>query len=95
VYNPGGPGNDPSSNPPGVPFVVPSTYQVLPVDNDIAAASYVTYVEINGTVARGADGQPVGRLLGPAVISRRTGYTINAYMEQGHLFYASFPVQSG
>jgi hypothetical protein len=96
VYNPGGPGNNPSSNPPGVPFVVPSTYHAVPVENDIVAASYVTYVEVNGTVARGPNGQPVGRLLGPAVISRRTGYTISAYMDaQSHLFYASFPVQSG
>ncbi|GBF96265.1 hypothetical protein Rsub_09060 [Raphidocelis subcapitata] len=95
VYNPGGPGNDPSSNPPGVPFVVPSTRQVMPVQDDITAASYVTYVEVNGTAARGPDGQPVGRLLGPAVISRRTGYTVNAYIDpSGNIFYASFPVQS-
>lgn len=95
VYNPGGPGNDPQSNPPGVPFTVPSDYQEVVVTNDIANSSVVTYVEVDGPVLRNSQGQPVGQLLGPAIINKRTGYTINAYKDaQGNEFFASFPVSS-
>lgn len=95
VYKPGGPGNDPQSNPPGVPFTVPSDYQEVVVTNDIANSSVVTYVEVDGPVLRNSQGQPVGQLLGPAIINKRTGYTINAYKDaQGNEFFASFPVSS-
>ena len=94
VYNPGGPGNAPETNPP-TNWTVPSSYHQVEVVNDVESLSYVTYVEVNGTVARNAQGQPVGRLLGPAVVNRRTGYVINAYEDPtGRWFYASFPVQS-
>ena len=94
VYNPGGPGNAPDTNPP-VPFTVPSSYQEVEVTNDMDTLSYVTYVEVNGTVTKNAQGQPIGKSLGPAVVNKRTGYVISAYMDdKSRLFYASFPVQS-
>ena len=87
-------GNAPEDGPP-VPWTVGSSYHEVEVTNDIEDLSYVTYVEVNGTVAKDAKGQPVGKLLGPAVINKKTGYVVNAYMDPNQkLFYASFPVQS-
>ena len=62
--------------------------------NDLAGSMFVSYVEVDGAVARDpASGQPVGRLLGPAVIDTRTGYTVKAYVDPvGRRFFASIPV---
>lgn len=96
VFNPGGPGNQPASNPPDAVFTVSSQDHGVPVTNDLAAASYVSYAKIDGPVARDpATGQPQGRLLGAAIIDTKTGYTVNAYVDaQGRRFYASFPVSA-
>jgi len=95
VYNPGGPGNQPANNPPGAVFTVPSQDHAVPVANDMAAASFVSYAEIDGPVARDpTTGQPQGQLLGPAIVDTRTGYTVQAYEDpDGKRFYASFPVR--
>jgi len=97
VYNPGGPGNRPAGNPPGAVFTVPSENHGAAVADDMAGASFVSYAEIDGPVARDpASGQPRGRLLGAAIIDNKTGYTVNAYEDpDGKRFYASFPVSSG
>lgn len=94
VYNPGGPGNQPDSNPPGAAFTVSSRDHSVAVTNDLAGSMAVSYVEVDGAVARDpASGQPVGRLLGPAVIDTRTGYTVKAYVDPvGRRFFASIPV---
>ena len=55
-YNPGGPGNNPSSNPAG-PFTVPSSDQTVNITNNLKDGAYVTYVEIDGPVAKNALGQ--------------------------------------
>lgn len=92
VYNPGGPGNNPASNPAG-PFTVPSSDQTMTITNNLQIGGYVTYVEIDGPVAKNALGQPIGVLQGAAVINNATGYTVNAYVDpSGKRFYASFPV---
>ena len=92
VYNPGGPGNNPSSNPAG-PFTVGSSDQTVSITNNISNGAYVTYVEIDGPVAKNNVGLPIGRLLGPAVINNATGYTVNAFIDpNGKRFYTSFPV---
>ena len=92
VYNPGGPGNNPSSNP-ASPFTVASSDQTVGITNQLLNGAYVTYVEIDGPVAKNAQGQPIGTLLGPAIINDATGYTINAYEDPtGKRFYSSFPV---
>lgn len=94
VYNPGGPGNQPEANPPGAAFTVPSQDHGVAVTDDIAAPALVSYVEVDGPVARDAAGQPRGRLLGAAVIDHRSGHRIQAYADlQGRRFFASFPVQ--
>jgi hypothetical protein len=55
----------------------------------------VTYVEIDGPVAKNASGQPVGELQGEAIINNATGYTVNAYIDpNGKRFYSSLPVAS-
>jgi hypothetical protein len=92
VYNPGGPGNNPASNPPG-PFTVPSSDQTVAITNNIQNGAYVAYIEIDGPVAKNAQGQPIGVLQGVAVINNATGFTINAFIDpNGKRFYASFPV---
>ena len=95
VYNPGGPGNQPDANPPGAVFTVPSQDHSVEVANDMAAASFVSYVEIDGPVARHpVTGQPRGRLLGAAITDTKTGYVVNAYEDpEGKRFYASFEVE--
>ena len=91
VYNPGGPGNNPSSNPAG-PFTVPSSGQTINITNNIEVGAYVTYVEIDGPVAKNVLGQPIGQLQGAAIINNATGYTVNAYIDPtGKRFYSSFP----
>ena len=97
VYNPGGPGNQPANNPPEAVFTVPSQDHSVPVSNDMAAASFVSYAEIDGPVARDpATGQPLGKLLGTAIIDTKTGYSVLAYEDpDGKRFYASFPVSPG
>lgn len=94
VYNPGGPGNDPASNPAG-PFTVPSSDQTVAITNQMQTGAYVAYIEIDGPVAKNAQGQPIGSLQGPAIINNATGFTVNAYIDpNGKRFYASFPVAS-
>ncbi len=98
VYNPGGPGNDPTA--PGAapgPFTVPSTDQTVAVTNDLDASRVATFVEVDGTVARNPlTGQPIGTLLGLAIEDIVTGQRINAYLDpQGRLFYASFAPDAG
>ena len=94
VYNPGGPGNNPSSNPVG-PFTVPSSDQTINITNNIRKGLYVTYVEIDGLVTKNKLGQPIGKLLGAAVINNATGLKVNAYIDPtGKRFYSSFPVKS-
>jgi hypothetical protein len=91
VYNPGGPGNNPSSNPVG-PFTVASLDQTVNISNHLQSGSYVTFVEIDGPVARNSSGQPIGVLQGAAIINNATGYRVNAYVDpNGKRFYASFP----
>ncbi|MBN9477175.1 MAG: hypothetical protein ABS43_00970 [Bordetella sp. SCN 67-23] len=94
VYNPGGPGSSSAADSSGAVFTVPSQDHGVAVTDDLAAASFVSYVEIDGAVARdSATGQPQGRLLGPAIIDTKTGYTVNAYEDpDGKRFFASFPV---
>lgn len=96
VYNPGGPGNQPGSNPPGVPFTVPSQNHSVAVTNDLTGKAFVSYVEVDGDVTRHpVDGQPMGRLLGPAVIDTRTGYVVHAYLApSGRRFFSSIPVHT-
>jgi hypothetical protein len=97
VYNPGGPGNHPAGNPPpGVPFTVASQDHRVALIGDLAGAALVSYVEIDGDVVRHpVTAQPVGRLLGPAVIDTRTGYSVKAYVDPaGRRFFASFPVNA-
>lgn len=92
VYNPGGPGNNSASNPPG-PFTVGSSDQTVSITNNIHNGAYVAYIEIDGPVLKNLLGQPVGALQGAAVINNATGFTINAYLDpNGKRFYASFPV---
>lgn len=95
VYNPGGPGNDPSINP-DIPYTVPSSDQSFAIQNDIAQSSFVSYAEVAGNVARDpSTGQPLGTLVGMAVYDTETGHTINQYIDpNGVLFYASFDASS-
>ena len=93
VYNPGGPGNDPTA--PGAapgPFTVPSSDHTVAITNDLDANQVATFVEVDGAVQRNpVTGQPVGDLLGVAIEDIVTGQRINAYLDpQGRLFYASF-----
>lgn len=93
VYNPGGPGNDPGSNPP-VPFTVPSSPHSAPVSQLIGRDPYVSFVEIDGSVYRDpVTGQPVGEDQGLAVLDTQTGHRIHQYVDPyGRVFYASFEV---
>lgn len=95
VYNPGGPGNDPASNPP-LPFTVPSSPQSVAVSQLIGHDPYVSFVEIDGSVYRDPHtGQPIGVDQGLAIHDTRTGHKIHQYMDPyGRLFYASFEVDS-
>jgi hypothetical protein len=98
VYNPGGPGNDPTA--PGAapgPFTVPSTDHTVAVTNDLPGDQVATFVEVDGAVDRNpVTGQPIGTLLGLAVEDVVTGQRINAYLDpQGRLFYASFTPDAG
>lgn len=91
VYNPGGPGNNPSGNPAG-PFTVASSDQTVNITNNLQNGAYVTYVEIDGPVAKNTLGQPIGVLQGVAITNNATGYEINAYVDpNGKRFYSSFP----
>jgi hypothetical protein len=91
VYNPGGPGNNLASNPAG-PFTVASSDQTVNITNHLANGAYVTYVEIDGAVAKNASGQPIGALQGVAITNNATGYKVYAYVDpNGKRFYASFP----
>ena len=79
--NPGGPGNQPGGNPPGVPFTVPSQNHSVAVTNDLTGRRLFLTWEVDGDVTRHpVDGQPMGRLLGLAVIDTRTGYVVHAYL---------------
>lgn len=92
VYNPGGPGNNPSGNPVG-PFTASSSDQTINITNSMQGGAYVTYVEIDGPVAKNQLGQPIGQLQGVAIINNATGYTVNAYIDPaGKRFYSSFLV---
>lgn len=92
VYNPGGPGNNLPSNPIG-PFTVASSDQTVTITNNILSGAYVTYVEIDGPVAKNALGLPIGVLQGVAITNNATGYKINAYVDpNGKRFYSSLPV---
>ncbi len=98
VYNPGGPGNDPTA--PGAapgPFTVPSTDGSVAVTNDLDADQVATFVEVDGAVQRNpVTGRPIGTLLGVAVEDIVTGQRINAYVDpQRRLFYASFTPDAG
>lgn len=95
VYNPGGPGNDPTINP-DVPFTVGSSNQSFAIQNDIEESSFVSFAEVAGEVQRDpVTGQPIGTLVGMAVYDTETGHTINQYKDpNGLLFYASFQVNS-
>lgn len=91
VFNPGGPGNNLSSNPPG-PFTVASSDQTVNITNNLQNGAYVTYVEIDGPVAKNALGQPIGIFQGVAITNNATGYKVNAYVDpNGKRFYSSFP----
>lgn len=93
VYNPGGPGNAPESNP-NVPFTVPSSPLSIEISNLIGRDPYVTYVEVDGPVYRDpATGQPVGEDLGIALHDTGTGHVVHQYIDPyGRIFYASFEV---
>ena len=93
VYNPGGPGNDPASNP-AVPFTVPSSPQSLEVAVLLGQNPYVTFVEIDGSVHRDPDtGAPVGADWGLALLDTHTGHAVHQFMDpNGVMFYASFAV---
>jgi hypothetical protein len=93
VYNPGGPGNDPGSNPP-VPFTVPSADQTVQITHDFESGAFVSYIEVDGPVARNTlTGQPIGADWGLAVDDLSTGHRINQYIDpDGKIFYASFAV---
>ena len=95
VYNPGGPGNNPSSNPPGVPFTVPSSDHTVSITNNLRTGNYVSYVTIGCSPTLNANGQPIGVLQGVAVTNNATCYTVNQYISANNCtFYASFPVAS-
>jgi hypothetical protein len=100
VYNPGGPGNDPSgalngSAGPG-PWTVPSTDHTIAITNDLDGSQVATYVETGAAVMRDPfSGQPIGTLLGAAVIDTITGATIWCYQDPNNsIFYASFTAAS-
>jgi Ca2+-binding RTX toxin-like protein len=90
VYNPGGPGNDPGNNPP-VRFTVASSDQTIEITNDFQDSSFVSYIEIDGPVAKDAvSGQPIGTLIGLAVHDSSINHTIYQYVDPtGKRFYAS------
>jgi hypothetical protein len=95
VYNPGGPGNNVPSNPIG-PFTVASLDQTVNISNNLLSGAYVTYVEIDGPVAKNALGLPIGILQGLAIINSATGHIVNAYLDpNGKRFYSSLPVAKG
>lgn len=93
VYNPGGPGNDLENNPP-VPFTVPSSDQTAQITHDLDDGAFVSYVEVDGSVARNLlTGQPIGADWGLAVDDLSTGHQIHQYIDpDGKIFYASFDV---
>ena len=93
VYNPGGPGNNPSSNNANVPFTVPSSDQTISISNNMSTGNYVTYVTIGCVPTLDSRGQPTGKLQGVAVTNNATGYTVNEYIDANNCtFYSSFPV---
>ena len=95
VYNPGGPGNNPSSNPPGILFTVPSSDHSVSVTNSLSTGNFVSYVTIGCSPTLNAKGQPMGTFQGVAVTNNATGYKVNQYIDSNNcIFYASFPVSS-
>ncbi len=95
VYNPGGPGNDPASNP-DVPFTVPSSPHSIEIAQLQGANPYVTFVEVDGAVYRDPDSQqPIGANWGLAVHDTATGHKVWQYVDpNGNMFYASFEVSA-
>ncbi len=93
VYNPGGPGNDPASNP-DVPFTVPSSPQSIEIAHVHGDNPYVTFVEVDGAVYRDPESQqPIGANWGLAVHDTATGHQVWQYADpDGKIFYASFEV---
>ena len=93
VYNPGGPGNDPTASgaAPG-PFTVASDDQRVTISQDLPGDGLVTFVEVAGAVLRNPfSARPIGTLKGVAVEDTVTGQRIHAYLDpQGREFFASF-----
>jgi hypothetical protein len=101
VYNPGGPGNNPTgsldnSTPPPGPFTVASSDHTIAITNDLNGSLVATYVETGAPALRDPfSGQPIGTLLGAAVIDTVTGATIWCYQDPNNaIFYASFAAAS-
>ena len=102
VYNPGGPGNnsegqlDSSTTIPEGPFTVPSSDHTIAITNDLNGSLVATYVETGAAVMRDPfSGQPIGTLLGAAVVDTVTGATIWCYKDPNNaIFYASFAAAS-
>ena len=101
VYNPGGPGNNPTgsldnSTPPPGPFTVGSSDHTIAITNDLNGSLVATYVETGAPALRDPfSGQPIGTLLGAAVIDTVTGATIWCYQDPNNaIFYASFAAAS-
>ena len=95
VYNPGGPGNDPGNNLP-VRFTVASSDQTIEITNDFQDSSFVSYIEIDGSVAKDAvSGQPIGTLMGLAVHDSSINHDIYQYVDPtGARFYSSIKLSS-
>ncbi len=101
VYNPGGPGNDPTgSHNNGVaaagPWTVASSDHTIAISNDLNASQVATFVETGAAVLRDPfSGQPIGSLQGAAVVDTVTGATIWCYKDPNNsTFYASFQAAS-
>jgi len=95
VYNPGGPGNNVAAGP-NINWTVPSSDQTFFISNDLAGASYVSYVEIDGPVMKNMSGKyPVGTYVGVAITDTLTGSKVSEYIDpNGKHFYTSIPVES-
>lgn len=93
VYNPGGPGNDPSNNPP-IRFTVPSSDQTVQISKDFLSPSFVSYIEVDGAVVKNSlTGQPIGAMMGLAVHDTNTLHDIYQFIDpDGKVFYSSFAV---
>ena len=93
VYNPGGPGNDPSNNPP-IRFTAPSSDQTVQISKDFLSPSFVSYIEVDGAVVKNSlTGQPIGAMMGLAVHDTNTLHDIYQFIDpDGKVFYSSFAV---